>query len=304
MIEKERTDVPLVRPYLPKTPVTVITGFLGSGKTTLLRHLLKHSNKKLAIVMNEFGEVAIDSKIIKGKNINIAELTGGCVCCSLSGEFEAAVKELIEKYQPEHIIVETTGVAEPDALALDIQSMDMLRLDAVVAIADAEAIIKYPNLGHTTKKQIEMADLVLMNKIDLIDKKDRPVIEKKIKSINKEAEIMPVLNCKIDPALVLGLEIEKKDIKIEKLHELEYYQSYVYKGKKMSLEKTIESIANTNAWRIKGFINTGKETHFINCVNGRCTMEKWLEKISTQIVFIDKKIDKKTIENSMKKCEI
>lgn len=289
---------------MPKTPVTVITGFLGSGKTTLLRHLLKHSNKKLAIVMNEFGEVGIDSKIIKGKNINIAELNGGCVCCSLSGEFEAAVKELIKKYQPEHIIVETTGVAEPDALAVDIQNMDLLRLDAVVCIVDAEAMLKYPNIGHTTQKQIEIADLILMNKMDLVDMKDRPSIEKKVKSINKEAEIIPVINCKIEPALVLGLEIEEKKIKKKKLHELEDYQSFVYKGKKMDLDKAVQFITNFDVWRIKGFLNTGKETHFINCVNGRCTMEKWAENINTTIVFIDKKLDKKIIENSMEKCEI
>lgn len=300
---------------MPKTPVTVITGFLGAGKTTLLRHLLKHSHKKLAIIMNEFGEVAIDSKIIKGKNVNIAELSGGCVCCSLSGEFEAAVKELIEKYQPEQIVVETTGVAEPDALALDIQSMDMLRLDAVVCIVDAEAMLKYPNIGHTTQKQIEIADLILMNKIDLVDNKDRPAIEKKIKSINKAAEIMPVVNCKIEPYFILGLEIENKEIKKEKMHEMKKridtygvheYESFVYKGKKMDLDKAVQFITNVGVLRVKGFINTGKETHLINCVNGRCTMEKWLydNKKKSEFVFIDKKLDKKLLEQQLKKCEV
>ncbi len=300
----KQPDTPRRQSTLPKTPVTVITGFLGSGKTTLLRHLLKHSHKKLAIVMNEFGEVAIDSKLIKGKNINVAELTGGCVCCSLSGEFEAAVKELIEKYHPEQIVVETTGVAEPDALALDIQSMSMLRLDAVVCIADAEAIIKYPKLGHTTQKQIEMADLILVNKIDLIDRKDSVIVGKKLKVINKEAEIIPVINCKIEPSLVLGLEITGKEIKKEKTHILDDYSSYVYKGRAMDLDKAVQFITNTDVWRVKGFINAGKETHFLNCVNGRCTMELWNKKSATQLVFIDKKLDNKIIEQNMKKCEL
>jgi hypothetical protein len=90
----------------PHTPITIITGPLGSRKTTLLRHLLDSTPRRLAIVMNEFGEVGIDTKIIEGRNIRIAELAGGCVCCSLIGEFEAAVNELLDRVHPEHIVVE------------------------------------------------------------------------------------------------------------------------------------------------------------------------------------------------------
>src|SRR6266576_2418219 len=85
---------------MPRTPITLITGPLGSGKTTLLRHILTTQRGKIAIVMNEFGEIAIDTKLIEGKNVRIAELGGGCVCCSLLGEFEAAVNEIIEKIEP------------------------------------------------------------------------------------------------------------------------------------------------------------------------------------------------------------
>src|SRR5437660_11758392 len=84
-----------------RTPITLITGPLGSGKTTLLRHILATEPGKIAIVMNEFGEITIDTKVIEGKNVRIAELGGGCVCCSLLGEFEAAVSEIIDKIAPE-----------------------------------------------------------------------------------------------------------------------------------------------------------------------------------------------------------
>ena len=84
-----------------RTPITLVTGPLGSGKTTLLRHILATRPEKIAIVMNEFGEIAIDTKVIEGKNVRIAELGGGCVCCSLLGEFEAAVNEIIKKIAPE-----------------------------------------------------------------------------------------------------------------------------------------------------------------------------------------------------------
>ena len=78
-----------------KTPITVITGYLGAGKTTLLKRIIETANRKIAIIMNEFGEINIDAKILKGKNVDIAELQGGCVCCSLTGEFEEAIREII-----------------------------------------------------------------------------------------------------------------------------------------------------------------------------------------------------------------
>src|SRR5919205_1072788 len=118
-----------------RTPLTLITGPLGSGKTTLLRHILAALPRKIAILMNEFGELAIDSRIIQGENIQLTELGGGCVCCSLLGEFDAAVREIIDTAKPELIVVETTGLAEPDALMFDIEeALPQVRLDGVVTV--------------------------------------------------------------------------------------------------------------------------------------------------------------------------
>ena len=154
----------------PRTPITLVTGPLGSGKTTLLRHILATRPAKIAIVMNEFGEIAIDTKVIKGKNVRIAELGGGCVCCSLLGEFEAAVNEIITRVAPEIIVVETTGLAEPEALVFNIQeALPQCRLDGVVSVIDADMLVRFPELGHTTRLQIEGADILLLNKIDLIE---------------------------------------------------------------------------------------------------------------------------------------
>src|SRR5256886_15932527 len=152
-----------------RTPITVITGPLGSGKTTLLRHILATRPAKIAIVMNEFGEIAIDSKVVEGKNVRIAELGGGCVCCSLIGEFESAVNEIIQRVEPDIIIVETTGLAEPEALAFNIQAaLPQCRLDGVVSVIDADMLIRFPELRHTTRLRIEGADIVLLNNIELV----------------------------------------------------------------------------------------------------------------------------------------
>lgn len=177
-----------------KTPLTLITGALGSGKTTLLRHVIASVPKKMALLVNEFGEIAIDSRVIEGKNVRMAELAGGCVCCSLIGEFEAAVAEIIEKVAPELLIVEATGVAEPDALIFDIQNnLDNLadvRLDGVVTVVDAEGLLHYPELGHTTKMQIEAADLIVLNKRDLVAEPELARLKEKLARLKPGVPIL------------------------------------------------------------------------------------------------------------------
>src|SRR4026208_2019793 len=169
---------------ITRTPITLITGPLGSGKTTLLRHILATQREKFAIVMNEFGEIAIDTKVIEGKNVRIAELGGGRVCCSLLGEFEAAVNEIIEKVAPERIVVETTGLAEPEALMFNVQeALPQCRLDGVVSVIDADMLIRFREPAHTTRLQIEGADILLLNKIDLIEPGQVKPLETKLREI-------------------------------------------------------------------------------------------------------------------------
>src|SRR5919106_492199 len=190
----------------PRTPITLITGPLGSGKTTLLRYILHVVPQKIAIMMNEFGEIAIDSQIIEGKNIRIAELEGGCVFCSLFGDFEAAVTEVIDAVQPERIIVETTGVAEPDALMFEIQeSLPQVRLDGVVTVADADAMMRYPRLGQTGRAQIEAADITLLNKIDLVSAEQLAEITARLTQFNENAPILPTQRSQVDPEVLFGM---------------------------------------------------------------------------------------------------
>jgi G3E family GTPase len=101
--------------------MALITGSLGSGKTTLLQTILEKTDQRLAILMNEFGKIAIDSEVLQGENVQMVELPGACVCCELKGEFEAAVTEIIEKLGPEFIVVEAMGVAEADALVYEVE---------------------------------------------------------------------------------------------------------------------------------------------------------------------------------------
>src|ERR1700758_1503259 len=197
-----------------RTPVTLITGPLGSGKTTLLRHILDTHPAKIAIVMNEFGEIAIDTKVIEGKNVRMVELGGGCVCCSLLGEFEAAVDEIIQKVAPEVIIVETTGLAEPEALVFNIQeALPQCRLDGVGSVIDADMLVRFPELGHTTRLQIAGADIFLLNKIDLVDATEIEPLETKLRKINPTAAIVRTERCRIDPELLFGIGRSRREIR-------------------------------------------------------------------------------------------
>ena len=194
-----------------RTPITLITGPLGSGKTTLLRHILAINPAKIAIVMNEFGEIGIDTKVIEGKNVRITELGGGCVCCSLLGEFEAASDEIIEKVAPDRIVVETTGLAEPEALVFNIQeALPQCRLDGVISVIDADMLIRFPELGHTTRLQIEGADILLLNKIDLVEPSQIEPLETKLREINPTAAIVRTERCRVDPELLFGIGRERK----------------------------------------------------------------------------------------------
>jgi G3E family GTPase len=290
-----------------RTPITLITGPLGSGKTTLLRHILAVQPAKIAIVMNEFGEIAIDTKVIEGKNVRIAELGGGCVCCSLLGEFEAAVNEIIEKISPERIVVETTGLAEPEALVFNIQeALPQCRLDGAVSVIDGDMLIRFPELGHTTRLQIEGADILLLNKIDLIQSSQIESLETKLREINPTAAIVHTERCSINPELLFGIGRERKIARLEHVHEHEF-ESFGFTSNKTFSRNCFEDFVSSlpgSVVRAKGFIRFADDAQLFNFVAGRWELEPF-EFDRTELVFIGKRVvvEKETILNALRKCE-
>jgi G3E family GTPase len=291
-----------------RTPITLTTGPLGSGKTTLLRHILATHPAKIAIVMNEFGEIAIDTKVIEGKNVRIAELGGGCVCCSLLGEFEAAIGEIIEKVAPDMIIVETTGLAEPEALVFNIQeALPQCRLDGVVSVIDADMLVRFPELGHTTRLQIEGADILLLNKIDLVEPAQIEPLETKLREINPAAAIVRTERCRIDPELLFGIGRQKKVARQQHQHQLEF-ESFTFSSDEIFSRHCFERFADSlpaTVIRAKGFVRFADGAQLFNFVAGRWDLEPF-ETDRTELVFIGKKIavEKEAILRALKKCEV
>jgi G3E family GTPase len=292
----------------PRTPITLVTGPLGSGKTTLLRHILATHQARIAIVMNEFGEIAIDTKVIEGKNVRIAELGGGCVCCSLLGEFEAAVNEIIARVAPEIIVVETTGLAEPEALVFNIQeALPQCRLDGVISIIDADMLVRFPDLGHTTRLQIEGADILLLNKIDLIGPEQIEPLGAKLRQINATAAIVRTERCRIEPELLFGIGRERKVMPPEHKHQPEF-ESFTFTSDKSFSRDRFEQFADdlpTSVYRAKGFVRFEDSSQLFNFVAGRWDLEPF-EADKTQLIFIGKEIatQKSAIVNALKKCEL
>ncbi len=270
-------------------PVTIITGYLGSGKTTLLRRIVDESGRRIAILMNEFGDIAIDSRIIEGKDIKMAELSGGCVCCSLSGEFEAAVKEMLEKVKPEWIVVETTGVAEPTALAQDvIENIEGVTLDAIVTVVDCDSLLRFPSLGHTGREQIELADILIMNKIDLIDERALEEASEGVRRLNPRAVMIESVSCEFDTKILFGV---KRDAPIHphKTHRIEFEYFDFVSDRRFDKERMIEAIEALppEIYRCKGFFSTSDAGYLVNYVAGRFTIEGY-DCYRTELVFIGK----------------
>lgn len=155
------------------TPVTLIGGYLGAGKTTLVNHVLRQATpRRLAVLVNEFGELPIDADLIEAQDGDIISLSGGCVCCSYGNDLVSALMDVLAlDPAPEHILLEASGVAIPGAIASSLTLLGEVSLDGIVVLADAETVRQRADdkyMGDTVARQLADADLVFLNKADLV----------------------------------------------------------------------------------------------------------------------------------------
>jgi cobalamin biosynthesis protein CobW len=228
-----------------KIPVTIITGFLGAGKTTLIRHLLEHAEgRRLALIINEFGDVGVDGEILRGCGIdacpeeNIVELANGCICCTVADDFVPAIEALLGRAEkPDHIIIETSGLALPKPLvkAFDWPSIrTRLTVDGVVTVVDGAAVAAGhfaddpalvaaqraadPSLDHDNpleevyEDQLLCADLVILNKNDLLSSADKARVESEITAtLPRAVKIVATSGGRIETSVLLGLGAAAED---------------------------------------------------------------------------------------------
>jgi len=192
-------------------PVTVLTGFLGSGKTTLLNRILSENHgKRIAVIENEFGEIGVDNDLVIGAEEEIFEMNNGCICCTVRGDLIRILGNLMKRRDRfDHIMIETTGMADPGPVAqtffMDDELREQLSLDGVVTLVDAKHVLMHIEDSDEVKEQIAFADVIMLNKIDLVSSAELDQLESRIHSMNAAAKIYRTQDAVIDMDRVLNL---------------------------------------------------------------------------------------------------
>jgi G3E family GTPase len=206
-----------------KIPVTVLTGYLGAGKTTLLNRILSEPHgKKYAVIVNEFGEIGIDNDLVVGADEEVFEMNNGCICCTVRGDLIRIIENLMKrKGRFDAIIVETTGLADPAPVAQtffvdqDVQAKS--RLDAVVTVADAKWLAARLKDAPEAKNQIAFADVILLNKTDLVTPAELAAVEARIRGINPYATLHKTQKC----AIALDKVLDRGAFDLDRILEIE-----------------------------------------------------------------------------------
>jgi G3E family GTPase len=190
---------------------TVLTGFLGAGKTTLLNRILaQNAGAPIAVIVNEFGEIGIDGQLIVGTDEDILELNNGCICCTVRGDLVRAITNIVASGRSlAHLVIETTGLADPapiiQSFVLDETLRTATELDGVVTVVDAKHIAEQWR-DEQAREQIAFADVIVVNKTDLVSAAETEAVCAQARALNPLAQIYPTRDCIIDNARIIGVE--------------------------------------------------------------------------------------------------
>ncbi|MDP6708091.1 MAG: cobalamin biosynthesis protein CobW [Alphaproteobacteria bacterium] len=284
-----------------KIPATVITGFLGAGKTSMIRHLIEGADgRRIALVINEFGELGIDGEILKGCDLpgcdedSIVELANGCICCTVADDFLPTIEALLARPEPpEHIVIETSGLALPKPLIQAFNWPEVrtrVTVDGVVAVLDGPAIAEGrfaddpdavarqraadDNLDHDSPlaelydDQLAAADLVVLNKADLLDEGAQARVGETVRdTLRPEVKLIQARHGAVDPAVLLGLEAAaESDLDNRpshhdgaEEHDHDDFESFVVELAELAAPESLlaplgQAIAQHDILRVKGFV--------------------------------------------------
>ncbi|MEO0014850.1 MAG: hypothetical protein RLZZ535_3239 [Cyanobacteriota bacterium] len=311
-------------------PVTVLTGYLGAGKTTLLNRILTHEHgKKVAVIVNEFGEVGIDNQLVIDADEEIFEMNNGCICCTVRGDLIRIIGNLMKRrHKFDHLVIETTGLADPapviQTFFVDEDLRDKIALDAVVTVVDAKHIQQHWEADEA-QEQIAFADVILLNKTDLVSPEELAELESRIKGMNGMAKIYRTQNSDLAMDALLGvqafdldraLEIDPEFL-TESAHEHDetvksfaIVESGELDGQKLNnwLSQLLQT-KGVDIFRMKGILNiAGEDERFVfqgvhMLLDGKADRPwKEGETRKNELVFIGRNLDEAQLREDFKQC--
>lgn len=313
-------------------PVTVITGYLGSGKTTLLNQILtqKHG-QRVAVIVNEFGDVGIDSQLVVNSDEEILEMNNGCICCTVRGDLIRIVGNLMERQEQfDRIIIETTGLADPapviQSFFVDETMQGQTELDAVVTVVDSRYIWQHWSSSEV-QEQIAFADVILLNKVDLVSFEQLDELENRIQMMNVFAKIYRTQRCDLSLEAILGIKAFdlKKVLSIEPnfLEDIPHEHDESISSVSITVAGTVSGdklttwlnqliqVQGQNIFRMKGILNVDDEDRRFVCQGVHMLLEgrpgspwKHNETRKNEMVFIGRDLNEVALKEGFSSCLI
>jgi G3E family GTPase len=313
-------------------PVTVLTGYLGAGKTTLLNRILSENHgKKYAVVINEFGELGVDNDLVVDADEEVFEMNNGCICCTVRGDLIRIISALIKrKGKLDGIIIETTGLADPSPVAqtffVDEDVKARTKLDAIVTVADARNLPARLDDSHEAQEQIAFADVIILNKTDLVTAEELAIVERRIRTLNPQARMHRTERARLPIDQVLGqggfdltriLEVEPDFLSGEDEHEHDSEVTSV----SFELDRSLDA-ERFNAWiggllaqqgqdllRTKGILDfAGQDQRFafqaVHMLAEGDVIGPWRdgEPRRSKLVFIGRKLNRPALRRGFEGC--
>ena len=314
---------------ISRIPVTIIAGFLGSGKTTLVNHIIaSNRGMKIGVIVNDFGEIDIDSNLIVSASDEILEIRNGCICCSTNGDLRVAVSKLFNNNTlPEYLIIESTGIGDPLPIVKTFMRPEFIRqarVDSIVTVVDVENIQDSLSDISVIKNQIKFADFILLNKCDRVPEQAVNTVEALIREFNNDSRILMTVKCSVPLEVILGARVNTENmIALQNNHHSDNcdhechahnesnhgFISVAFSSNELlDPDKFQDFLQNipSSIFRAKGFLRTTQsdQGYIFHLIAKRFTLDADQETRNpqNQLVFIGRDFDKDSLISNLKMC--
>ena len=316
---------------IEKARVVLLAGFLGAGKTTLLKRILSWETdfSETVVLVNEFGDVGIDGAWLKNSGSQVVELTSGCICCTLSVDLYQSLNKIWNQFGPRRIFIEASGVADPIAAAAVINQPDLaqfMTLSKIITVLDADFWLAREAFGTLFYNQLEMAHLILLNKIDLLSEGQVAQFLSEIHDTVPDSQVVPTINCAIDPQTLwagvnpqtaklkpiqfyqpddVSRELPSGATRIRQTADASKYVAFAFESAHVIDEGCFCHFIDQLPWevfRVKGPVQFADRVGLLNFVGGKSQWLPWEGESQTKLAFIGWDIDPQAVLKNLSAC--